>query len=171
MTHPDVIMSVWDDPRNVETLTSMWRDGKSASVIAGALGVTRNAVIGKVTRLKLPKHGRNDPVRSDRGARGTAPLITGRKGRSGNPGVPSVMTIKHRAEGRANIKPPREIIDEGVDVTSLIAFSDRKINQQCSWIPGDPLNGAMCCGKPVVEGHQWCPEHYARVYPTKGALA
>ena len=43
----------WTDER-VETLTTMWTEGKSASQIAKELGgVTRNAVIGKVHRLGL----------------------------------------------------------------------------------------------------------------------
>ena len=43
----------WTDER-VETLKSMWAEGKSASQIAKELGgVTRNAVIGKVHRLGL----------------------------------------------------------------------------------------------------------------------
>ena len=41
-------------PDRVEILTSMWMEGKSASLIAKELGdVTRNAVIGKVHRLGL----------------------------------------------------------------------------------------------------------------------
>src|ERR671912_55021 len=43
----------WTDER-VELLTKLWSDGLSASQIAGELGgITRNAVIGKVHRLKL----------------------------------------------------------------------------------------------------------------------
>ena len=41
-------------PTRVDTLSSLWRDGLSASQVAKALGgVTRNAVIGKVHRLGL----------------------------------------------------------------------------------------------------------------------
>jgi len=44
----------WTDER-VELLKKLWMEGLSASQIAGELGdgVTRNAVIGKVHRLKL----------------------------------------------------------------------------------------------------------------------
>ncbi len=45
--------SAWTDAR-VESLKTMWQEGFSASQIATRLGhVTRNAVIGKVHRLKL----------------------------------------------------------------------------------------------------------------------
>ena len=45
----------WTDER-VELLKKLWSDGLSASQIAAELGgITRNAVIGKVHRLKLPQ--------------------------------------------------------------------------------------------------------------------
>ena len=48
----------WTDER-VELLKKLWSEGLSASQIAAQLGsVTRNAVIGKVHRLKLSSRGR-----------------------------------------------------------------------------------------------------------------
>ena len=48
----------WNDER-VEQLRKLWADGLSASQIASTLGgVSRNAVIGKVHRLKLSSRGR-----------------------------------------------------------------------------------------------------------------
>src|ERR1700712_3006278 len=61
----------WTDER-VETLKKLWMEGFSASQIAGELGegVTRNAVIGKVHRLKLS--GRAKPASAaPRAARAT----------------------------------------------------------------------------------------------------
>lgn len=53
----------WTEER-IELLTRLWGEGRSASQIAAELGgVTRNAVIGKVHRLKLdnrPKTGSDD---------------------------------------------------------------------------------------------------------------
>ena len=49
----------WTDER-VELLKKLWSEGLSASQIAAQLGsVTRNAVIGKVHRLKLSSRGRS----------------------------------------------------------------------------------------------------------------
>lgn len=44
----------WTEER-VEQLKSLWDRGFSCSMISVEMGVTRNAVIGKVTRLRLPK--------------------------------------------------------------------------------------------------------------------
>ncbi|WP_062217545.1 GcrA family cell cycle regulator [Aureimonas sp. D3] len=55
----------WTEER-IELLTRLWGEGRSASQIAAELGgVTRNAVIGKVHRLKLdnrPKGGSDESV-------------------------------------------------------------------------------------------------------------
>lgn len=47
----------WSE-QEIETLTSMWADGKSATDIAKVLKKrSREAVLGKVHRLKLPYNG------------------------------------------------------------------------------------------------------------------
>ncbi len=53
--------STWSDDGRVAKLKELWSQGKTASEIALVLGVSRNAVIGKVHRLKLS--GRPSPIR------------------------------------------------------------------------------------------------------------
>src|ERR1700754_1508531 len=74
----------WTEER-VELLKKLWLEGLSASQIAGVLGegVTRNAVIGKVHRLKLT--GRAKPASSAPRAR-TAPRAPGVR-RVASPGM------------------------------------------------------------------------------------
>ena len=77
----------WTEER-VELLKKLWLEGLSASQIAGVLGegVTRNAVIGKVHRLKLT--GRAKPASSAPRAR-TAPRAPSVRRISTGPSRPS----------------------------------------------------------------------------------
>lgn len=44
-------------PKRVSALIALWNEGLSTSEIGNRLGVTKNAVVGKVHRLGLPKRG------------------------------------------------------------------------------------------------------------------
>ena len=58
------VVSVWNEER-LGQLTKLWGQGLSITQIGLKLGVTRNAVVGKVHRMGLPK--RQSPiVRSDK---------------------------------------------------------------------------------------------------------
>ena len=46
----------WTSDR-ISALIAFWKEGHSTSVIGGKLGMTKNAVVGKVHRLGLPKRG------------------------------------------------------------------------------------------------------------------
>ena len=64
----------WTDER-VELLRKLWSEGLSASQIAAQLGgVSRNAVIGKVHRLKLSGRGRAtaSPARQKKTVQGSS---------------------------------------------------------------------------------------------------
>ena len=47
-------------PLKISALIALWNEGLSTSAIGNRLGVTKNAVVGKVHRLGLPK--RNSPI-------------------------------------------------------------------------------------------------------------
>jgi len=51
-------------PERVSTLMALWGEGIPTSEIGRRLGVTKNAVVGKVHRLGLPK--RNSPIRTEK---------------------------------------------------------------------------------------------------------
>jgi GcrA cell cycle regulator len=44
-------------PKRVSALIALWNEGLTTSEIGNRLGVTKNAVVGKVHRLGLPKRG------------------------------------------------------------------------------------------------------------------
>ena len=44
-------------PERITALMALWEEGLTTSVIGERLGITKNAVVGKVHRLGLPKRG------------------------------------------------------------------------------------------------------------------
>ncbi|MEQ8817807.1 MAG: GcrA family cell cycle regulator [Thalassobaculum sp.] len=68
----DIQPSVWTEDRLTD-LTRLWGEGLSITQIGLVLGVSRNAVVGKVHRMGLPK--RQSPiVKSDKPRMPKAPI-------------------------------------------------------------------------------------------------
>lgn len=175
----------WTDER-VELLKKLWMEGLSASQIAGVLGegVTRNAVIGKVHRLKLS--GRAKPASSAPRVR-TAPRPAARRvaspsaGRSmsggsslggmmksrpmsGGGGIhgATALKISEEFETEAYIAPQAQelFIPEDQRLTLL------QLNEQtCKWPIGDPLlPDFYFCGQHSGDGRPYCEFHARRAY-------
>lgn len=128
---------------DVDTLKAMWAEGSSCSVIARALGggITRNAVIGKVTRLGLPPRAvmtRQAPAA--RAPRATSPTTR--------------RVFKPMAEAPA----PKQR-DDGTAVTLLNAR-----RSECRWPVGDVSGEMPLCGCETEPGESWCAFHQTKVY-------
>lgn len=159
----------WAPDRDA-VLLQLWADGKSASEIALQMGdgVTRNAVIGRVHRLKkkaaMPLE-RSAPIRV------TSPRVAPPR-RAGNAGQPRITGIRKRAERRATEAERQETAPDarsqqilkselwlplpGSTPKSLMAI-DR---DECRWPLGDPLTAEFAfCGCPAVEGSSYCAPH------------
>ena len=99
----------WTDER-VETLKKLWADGLSASQIAAQLGgVSRNAVIGKVHRLKLSGRAKSVSSGAPKGKRSSAPRASsprggGYSGGGGGGGSSRTMTTVTHAVGATVMK-------------------------------------------------------------------
>lgn len=167
----------WTDER-VELLKKLWADGLSASQIAAKLGgVSRNAVIGKVHRLKLsgrakspnkgaPKAKRPTTARSGGGtfnpsARTQAFGATARG--SGGGGVSRTVgatALKADTEMRAlELPDTRPIEDIVVPIAKRLHLTE--LNEHtCKWPYGDPLSGDFhFCGHRTDEGSPYCAYH------------
>jgi len=131
----------WTDER-IETLARLWRDGASASAIARRLGVTRNAVIGKVHRLGLG--GRATPARP--GSRAARPP-------EGEP-----RASRPRTSARLPADPVAAEEMAGTADILTVAY------HACRWPIGDPkAPGFSLCGRPAVRG-AYCAPHGALAY-------
>ena len=170
----------WTDER-VETLKKLWMEGLSASQIAGELGegVTRNAVIGKVHRLKLS--ARAKPTNSAPRARPAARPAP-RRVASPSAGMSNVGSAKPRLQMSSQ---PRSIgatalahnpeMEQQLYVAPVAAElfipEDKRLSllqlteATCKWPIGDPLSKDFYfCGQHSLESGPYCDFHSRRAY-------
>ena len=161
----------WTEDR-VELLKKLWTEGHSASQIAAKLGmgVTRNAVIGKVHRLNLS--GR---VTQPRSSEPRAPRKTREPSHPGrptsSPSMPgagnAVLKTFARAEPlqrQITIPEPQPLrlvdLPKGGRVT-ILHLSDRT----CTWPIGDPGAEDFCfCGHSPRDKSPYCEYHARAAY-------
>ena len=139
----------WTD-ESVEQLRQMWAQGLTANEIAKNLGVTKNAIVGKVHRLCLT--ARPSPIKSKENEGEEAEL-------------PSVeTTVKQTAENvpEEKISPAKPASKVCKDINIKLVDLD---SHTCRWPIGDPRDDDFCfCGKKVRTGQTYCDEHSQMAY-------
>lgn len=161
----------WTDER-VELLKKLWSEGLSASQIAAELGgVSRNAVIGKVHRLKLSGRGKTTKA---------SPRV--RKVAAPQPLRPVVPEAEEAVVARAPVPPlathtsnPQELEIEFADpsMTTTVDSTDDVVipmsrhlsllqlsENTCKWPIGDPLSDEFYfCGADSGDSSPYCSYH------------
>ena len=141
----------WTDER-VELLKSRFAAGLSCREIASDIGVSRNAVIGKLSRLNLSREKSGDarrPARKD--------AVKGHRPRT----VPRLqyqmlLTLYGEPHPAAGDEP---IHNE--HCCSLLELSE----QRCRWPISTPGLADFCfCGNTPVEGLPYCAGHTRLAY-------
>lgn len=148
----------WPDTA-LTLLKTRWAEGASASTIAAELGqgVSRNAVLGKISRLKLQ--------RRDVKAAHPFKARKANEKRHGNFQQPKANAIVAKALQRQVPAFPVEPFDmedgEPVDVTHLVGLMDLE-RTSCRWPMGSATGSAqLFCGKHAAAG-SYCSEHTKR---------
>jgi GcrA cell cycle regulator len=140
----------WTDER-VELLKSRFAAGLSCRQIAGEIGVSRNAVIGKLSRLNLTREKSGEARRPAR-----KEAATGRRPRS----VPRLQ-YRMLLEVYAGPQPAPEEPIPSEHCCSLLELSE----QRCRWPISSPGLADFCfCGNTPVEGLPYCPGHTRLAY-------
>jgi GcrA cell cycle regulator len=157
----------WTDER-VETLKRLWTEGLSASQIAAQMGgVSRNAVIGKVHRLKLASRARSkQPV-----VRSKKPVVKATVSSSGRPaGAETRASVVTNSIGANALKT--EYVAHAVAESRPMAHSNvvvpisRRLEltqlteTTCKWPIGDPLGDDFhFCGHESGDSGPYCGYH------------
>ncbi|NTG01853.1 hypothetical protein G6L30_17190 [Agrobacterium rhizogenes] len=138
----------WSD-ESISLLKRMVAEGHSASEIAAKLdGVSRNAVIGKATRLGL-KLGHSKVILK------REPIVRAPRSRKAKPDPVKISELQEFME-RAP-PPVVETIPKPVSLRlKLLELSD--FVRECRWPEGERADITFC-GHDVVEGKSWCPYH------------
>jgi GcrA cell cycle regulator len=169
LSHPEAInmsanRATWSSER-IELLKRCFHDGLSCSQIAREMGVTRNAVIGKMNRLRLsrPRPMRAAPLEQDRAAR---PVRT-RTPRALRSKRSPLDVLSQRALLKvAFAEPPVEDIPifNGCGCSLLELGQER-----CRWPISTPGTKDFCfCGNAPAKGLPYCPGHARIAYRPAG---
>jgi GcrA cell cycle regulator len=161
----------WTEDR-VELLKKLWTEGHSASQIAARLGmgVTRNAVIGKVHRLNLsgrvtqprstePRNPRKTREPSHPGRATHAPSMP----RAGNAALKAFVRPEPLQRPSAIPEPqPLRLVDLPKDGRiTILHLSDKT----CKWPIGDPGAEDFCfCGHTPRDKSPYCEYHARAAY-------
>ena len=142
--------------QNVTMLKALWAEGFSGAQIAARIvGVSRNAVIGKIHRLGLS--GRATTTRLKQTRRGPRKIVlipaVAKRAPTSTPFVIS-------SNPRAKLQPEPLPTDELTGVTTA-----EHTDCMCSWIKNDPRAGAIWCPEVKVPGKSYCGAHLARAVP------
>ena len=165
----------WDDEK-IKKLVTLWNDGHSASACGRVLGATREAVTGKVDRLRRGgvrlRQGDDTVARQSRlqlaAARSkVVPL---------RPKIPQQIQRFNFGATVSNAPVPIQPIAPVEDL--VIPLAERKTlamleSHHCRWPIGEPVDDPSFhfCGKNKVHGLSYCEFHARRAFQPPQARA
>jgi GcrA cell cycle regulator len=144
----------WTEER-LELLKTHFAAGLTCREIAGEIGVSRNAVIGKLSRLNLTRDGSDEPRRAPRkdAARGPRPKSA--------PGT--VSRLRQRIQLAFCERQPTA---DGPPILSEHSCSLLELSEQsCRWPISTPGAADICfCGNTPLDGLPYCAGHTRLAY-------
>ena len=130
-------------PERIKLLIGYWEEGLPTSEIGRRLGVTKNAVVGKVHRLGLKK--RQSPIRQSSSS--SAP-----------------KKAKPAAAAKPQAAPAQQRTPAPMPTGDVVSLEELT-SSMCSWPEGEPGTPEFhFCGQPAVQDKPYCEAHCARAY-------
>ncbi len=169
----------WTDER-VEMLKKLWAEGLSASQIAGQLGnVTRNAVIGKVHRLKLSGRGKSTSStprvkKVSAASSASAPRMSSSRPQSSSRGSSHSHSVGNAALKMDYVAVARSQTVSEISPLYIVPVSrEMKLVQltetTCKWPQGDPMHEDFSfCGNEAPDSGPYCGYHSKLAYQPAG---
>jgi len=139
----------WTD-ENLAYATEQWAKGATSTVIAAAIGTTRNSVIGKLQRAGVSQQRRFAPFHYAR----ATPVAEAPKN------APTVTRVTPKTPRRARRGKPKTLL--------ALRFATEHRRADCRWPLGDWASGknlhndpptTLFCGAPAVSGKAYCATH------------
>ncbi len=157
-------------PERIEQLSVLWDEGITTAEIGRRIGVTKNAVIGKVHRLSLSGRAKPTSTPANR-PRKPSPVPVGRQSAPERMnGHAPLISGNNALKPQPDMAPePRRIIRpaELADVVpiSLRATILTLTEQTCKWPIGDPSTEEFhFCGHRSKSGVPYCEYHAGIAY-------
>jgi GcrA cell cycle regulator len=157
--------ATWDSNR-IELMTRCFQAGLSCSQIAGEIGVTRNAVIGKLHRLGLMRPRALAAAQVEQ--RRAAKLAPAKPRRSWRPKRSLSIATQHEMLTAAFPEPRAPGGD--IPILNGRGCTLLELGQgQCRWPISSPGATDFCfCGNEPVDGLSYCAGHARIAYRTSG---
>lgn len=156
-------MSVWTDEL-VALVVQMWRDGCSAGMIEREIGgvASRNAIIGKIHRLGLPRRAQHFPGHRVAGVPKNLKQTAFGKEFKPAPRI-NPAENEHSASVAAKRAPAYVTLAKAFKSPSPVKFEDLGAHH-CRWVEQQLTGTSLHCGCEVIPGTSWCRTHHLVVF-------
>ena len=149
----------------IARLRVLWAEGHATAEIGRRMGLSKNAVIGKVHRLVLPP--RPSPIRGKGTGRKprtrTPPRVSG-------PSLPPLQTlgpapVPAPVPTPVPVPVPAPVLVPAPVQRPVTVFKVPENRHPCCWPIGEPCTPSFrYCDAPTKPGKPYCPEHAAAAY-------